>query len=135
MTEINHFVKTCAYRSFSTSKLYWYIYVCCRQLLGAGTSLMCHCTDRFLYNFTLEIGVSLMITINGENKTKLKPISLTVTNSVKMMGIWQTPRTQCISTISETRANINVVWLMGNHFTLFYIWFHRTVTFKLWSTQ
>jgi hypothetical protein len=64
-------------------------------LLGVGTSLMCHCTDRFLYNITFEIGesiymilyVSLMIIINGENKTKQKPISITATNSLKMLGI------------------------------------------------
>jgi hypothetical protein len=31
--------------------------------------------------------------------------------------------------------NITVVWLMGSHFLLFYIWFHRIVIFKLWPTQ
>lgn len=57
---------------------YLHLHMLYATLLGVGSSLMCHCTDRFLYNFTFEIDgsiytisrVSLMITMNGENKTK-----------------------------------------------------------------
>jgi hypothetical protein len=82
MTEINHFVKACAYGSFSTSKLCWSLSTfthAVHNIVGSWHfSLMGYYTDRFLYNFTFEIGgsiymisyVSLMIPINGENKTK-----------------------------------------------------------------
>jgi hypothetical protein len=57
---------------------YLHLHMLYTTLLGVGTSLVCHCTDRFLYNFTFEIGggiytilcMSLMITMNAENKKK-----------------------------------------------------------------